>query len=104
MFRAILNANEHGEPVSVGFPIFKSVYADTITKLQKQSMGDVVNQDCRVEEIISSTFPVLRQVLHEKTKSQTSAAFAIWRGRATEWTRPAACGGARDMEFARTRM
>ena len=30
------------------------------------------------------------------TKLQTSEAFAIWRGRATERTRPAACGGARD--------
>lgn len=62
MFRAILNANEHGEPVSADFPISKSVYADTITKLQQRSMGDVVNQDCRVEEIISSVFPVLRRL------------------------------------------
>ena len=36
------------------------------------------------------------------TKLQTSEAFAIWRGRATERTRPAACGGARDVEFVRT--
>ena len=38
------------------------------------------------------------------TKLQTSGAFAIWRGRATERTRPAACGGARDVEFVRTRV
>ena len=36
------------------------------------------------------------------TKLQTSKAFAIWRGRATERTRPAACGGARNVEFVRT--
>ena len=36
------------------------------------------------------------------TKLQTSEAFAIWRGRATERTRPAACGGARNVEFVRT--
>ena len=38
------------------------------------------------------------------TKLQTSEAFAIWRGRATERMRPAACGGARDVEFVRTRV
>ena len=38
------------------------------------------------------------------TKLQTSEAFAIWRGRATERTRPAACGGARDVEFVRTKV
>ena len=38
------------------------------------------------------------------TKLQTSEAFAIWRGRTTERTRPAACGGARDVEFVRTRV
>ena len=36
------------------------------------------------------------------TKQQTSAAFAVWRGRATEWTSFRARGGARDMKFART--
>ena len=36
------------------------------------------------------------------TKQQTSEAFAVWRGRAAQWTRPAACGGARDMELGRT--
>ena len=36
------------------------------------------------------------------TKQQTSEAFAVWRGRAAQWTRPAACGGARDMKLART--
>ena len=36
------------------------------------------------------------------TKLQTSEAFAIWRGRTTERTRPAACGGARNVEFVRT--
>ena len=66
MFRAILNANEHGEPVSVGFPISKSVYADTITKLQQQSMGHAINPDCRVEEVISSVFPVLRRMEGER--------------------------------------
>lgn len=66
MFRAILNANEHGEPVSIGFPISKSVYADTITKLQQRSMGHVVNQDCCVEEIISSAFPVLWRLEGER--------------------------------------
>ena len=38
-----------------------------------------------------------------RTKLQSSEAFAIWRGRAAEWTRPAACGGTRDMELARTK-
>ena len=37
------------------------------------------------------------------TKQQTSAAFAVWRGRAAKWARPAACGGARDMELASTK-
>ena len=73
MFRAILNANEHGEPVSVGFPISKSVYADTITKLQQQSMGHAINPDCRVEEVISSVFPVLRQVLLEEKPNRKPA-------------------------------
>ena len=36
------------------------------------------------------------------TKLQTSEAFAIWRGRTTERRRPAACGGARNVEFVRT--
>ena len=36
------------------------------------------------------------------TKQQTSVAFAVWRGRAAQWTRPAACGGTRDMKLART--
>lgn len=67
MFRAILNANEHSESVSVGFPISKSVYADTITNLQQQSMGHVVNQDCRVEEIIRSAFLVLRRLEGERS-------------------------------------
>ena len=35
-------------------------------------------------------------------KQQTSGAFAVWRGRAAKWTSPAACGGARDMQLART--
>ena len=33
----------------------------------------------------------------KNTKSQSSNAIAILRGGAAEWTRPAACGGARDM-------
>ena len=36
------------------------------------------------------------------TKQQTSEAFAVWRGRATEWTSFRACAEARDMEFVRT--
>ena len=37
------------------------------------------------------------------TKSQSSNAIAILRGGAAEWTRPAACGGARDMELVPTK-
>ena len=29
---------------------------------------------------------------------------SIWRGAATEWMRPAACGGANDMKFAATKV
>ena len=36
-------------------------------------------------------------------KCKPAPAFAFWRGRAAEWTRPAACGGTRNMELARTR-
>ena len=39
----------------------------------------------------------------KNTKSQSSNAIAILRGGAAEWTRPAACGGARDMELASTK-
>ena len=35
-------------------------------------------------------------------KCKPAQAFAFWRGRAAEWTRPAACGGARTMKLART--
>jgi len=37
------------------------------------------------------------------TKSQSSNAIAILRGGAAEWTRPAACGGAKDMELVPTK-
>ena len=39
----------------------------------------------------------------KNTKSQSSNAIAILRGGAAEWTRPAACGGARDMELVPTK-
>ena len=39
----------------------------------------------------------------QRTKSQSSNAIAILRGGAAEWTRPAACGGARDMELVPTK-
>lgn len=63
MFRAILNAKEHGETVSVGFPISRAEYADVIAKLQQCGMGDAVRQDCRVEEVASKVFPVLSWIL-----------------------------------------
>ena len=49
--------------------------------------------------LFSTIFSLARE---SGTKQQTSEAFAVWRGRAAQWTRPAACGGARDMELART--
>ena len=39
----------------------------------------------------------------KNTKSQSSNAIAILRGGAAEWTKPAACGGARDMELVPTK-
>ena len=39
----------------------------------------------------------------KNAKSQSSNAIAILRGGAAEWTRPAACGGARDMELVLTK-
>ena len=39
----------------------------------------------------------------KNTKSQSSNAIAILRGGAAEWTRPAACGGAKDMELVPTK-
>ena len=39
----------------------------------------------------------------KNTKSQSSNAIAILRGGAAEWTRPAACGRARDMELVPTK-
>ena len=39
----------------------------------------------------------------KNTKSQSSNAIAILRGGAAEWTRPAACGGAMDMELVPTK-
>ena len=39
----------------------------------------------------------------KNTKSQSSNAIAILRGGAAEWSRPAACGGARDMELVPTK-
>ena len=41
--------------------------------------------------------------VRKNTKSQSSNAIAILRGGAAEWTRPAACGGARDMELVPTK-
>ena len=38
-----------------------------------------------------------------KIRPKPSAAGSVERGDATEWTRPAACGGARDVELASTR-
>ena len=42
-------------------------------------------------------------VCKNKTKWKPNAVGSIWRGGATEWTRPGTCAGARDMEFALTR-
>ena len=39
----------------------------------------------------------------QNTKLQPNEVVAIWRGRAAEWMSPAACGGAKDMELARTK-
>ena len=39
----------------------------------------------------------------KNTKSQSSNAIAILRGGAAEWARPAACGGARNMELVPTK-
>ena len=38
-----------------------------------------------------------------KIRPKPSAAGSVERGDAAEWTRPAACGGARDMELASTK-
>lgn len=47
--------------------------------------------------------PTLRRRAQKNTKSQSSNAIAILRGGAAEWTRPAACGGTRDMELVPTK-
>ena len=51
----------------------------------------------------SATNPHVAPTCTKNTKSQSSNAIAILRGGAAEWTRPAACGGARDMELVPTR-
>ena len=51
----------------------------------------------------SAAKPHVAPTCTKNTKSQSSNAIAILRGGAAEWTRPAACGGARDMELASTK-
>ena len=71
------------------------------------SVNETQNQNAfsRVSAIFASCASFLHTFFWQDrngTKQQTSEAFAVWRGRAAQWTRPAACGGARDMKLART--
>ena len=47
--------------------------------------------------------PDIASTCGTKIRPKPSAAGSVERGDAAEWTRPAACGGARDMELASTK-
>ncbi len=89
---------------SQGFGLCKAHFksAKNAMQMRIEQTGEVVEILCACLDFHTSNIQRALTGRCQRTKTQTSEAFVFWKGRAAQWTRPAACGGARDMKLART--